>query len=125
MAVFTSGCGPKVVLGKVHGQVRFQGQPITAGIVGFSNDASGVHMTANLDTEGRYQVSMAKGFGLPPGQYRVAVYPFVADLPVGSTARPEPREFPNIPSKYRQPTTSQLTLTVHEGDNPFDIDMQP
>ncbi len=125
LAVLTTGCRPQPALGKVHGQVRFQGQPIQAGIVGFDNDATGVHMTANLDAEGRYQVSMAKGLGLPPGTYRVAVYPLVADLPIGSTVRPQPREFPEIPVRYRQPSTSHLTLTVHEGDNPFDIEMQP
>jgi hypothetical protein len=121
----TSGCKPKVVLGKVYGQVSFQHEPLDAGIVGFSNETTGIHMTANLDKEGRYRVSMAKGFGLPPGEYQVAVYPFVADLPIGSTTRPEPREFPNIPPRYRQPTTSGLTLTVHEGDNPYNIDMEP
>jgi hypothetical protein len=119
------GCQRGPVLGKVHGQVTFQKQPIESGIVGFKNLQTGLHMTANVDAEGRYEVSMAKGRGLPPGNYEVAVYPFVADLPVGSKARPVVREFPNIPRKYRQPQTSELTLSVHEGDNPFDIDMQP
>jgi hypothetical protein len=126
LTVLSSGCGKKVVLGKVHGQVSYRHQPLDAGIVGFSSETgAGIHMTAKLDADGRYLVSMAKGYGLPPGEYKVAVYPFVADLPIGSTTRPEPREFPNIPVRYRDPKTSGLTLTVHEGDNPYNIDMEP
>lgn len=125
LAVVAAGCRRGPVLGKVHGQVAFQGQPLEAGIIGFSNRQSGVHMTANLDAQGHYMVSMAKGFGLPPGSYLVAIYPFIADLPIGSTARPVHHEFPNIPAPYRKPETSGLSIEVREGDNPFNVDLQP
>ena len=112
-------------LGNVHGTVKFQGTPVKSGIVFFDGGANGVHMTANVDENGAYRVSMAKGFGLPPGSYRVAVYPFVTDLPIGSTARPTGRKFPEFPLKYRKPETSRLTLEVVLGDNLYDIDMKP
>jgi hypothetical protein len=125
IALAAVGCRRGPVLGKVHGRVAFSGKPIQSGIVGFSNPQTGVNMTANVDDQGRYEVSMAKGYGLPLGMYRVAVYPFVADLPIGSTERPKPREFPDIPERYRRPETSRLSIEVHPGDNPFDIEMEP
>jgi hypothetical protein len=119
------GCHRGEPLGNVHGTLKFQGSPVKAGIVFFDGGPKGVHMTANVDENGEYRVSMAKGFGLPPGMYRVAVYPFVADLPIGSKSRPVPRRFPDFPPQYRKPDTSGLTLQVVAGDNPYDIDMKP
>lgn len=119
------GCSRGVPLGKVHGQVTFQGAPVTSAIVGFDGSTTPVHMTANVDSKGEYEVSMAKGFGLPLGTYRVAVYPYVADLPIGSKTRPVKHTFKDIPPKYRKPATSGLVLTVQAGDNPYNIDMKP
>jgi hypothetical protein len=119
------GCGRAAPLGKVHGKVTFQGAPVTSAIVGFDGGTATVHMTANVDANGEYQVSMAKGFGLPLGTYRVAIYPYVADLPIGSKTRPVPHKFKDIPPKYRKPETSGLVLNVQAGDNPYNIDMQP
>lgn len=127
LAVLPAGCRRGEVLGRVYGKVTFQGKPVTEGVVLFDNWEKGVHMTAELDGQGAYEVEMAKGFGLPLGQYEVSVNPPLADTPpVGPILTPPKfREFPNIPKKYRDPKTSGLVLTVKEGDNPFDIDMRP
>jgi hypothetical protein len=125
LLMYSGGCQPAQPLGDVHGRVSFRGTPIKAGIVGFDGGTATVTMTANVNENGEFRVSMAKGYGLPLGTYRVAIYPFVADLPIGSKERPAPREFPDIPQRYRQPATSELTITVTPGDNPYDIDMKP
>ncbi|MGE3805506.1 MAG: carboxypeptidase-like regulatory domain-containing protein [Gemmataceae bacterium] len=119
------GCAqPQEQLGKLTGKVTFQGQPVKEGVVIFSNAAKGVHMTANLNEQGTYTVEMAKGFGLPLGTYAVSVSPPIVDLPTGS-APPPVKEHPEIPLPYRDPKTSGLSVTIVDGDNTFDIDMQP
>jgi hypothetical protein len=123
--IAVGGCHRAEPLGDVHGTLKFQGVPVSSGIVFFDGGSKGVHMTANVNEHGEYRVSMAKGFGLPSGTYRVAVYPFVADLPIGSKIRPVPRKFPDFPPRYRKPDTSRLTIRVVVGDNPYDIDMKP
>lgn len=125
-AVVIPGCGRGEVLGKVYGQVTFQGRPVTAGVIVFSNAEKGVHITADLTREGRYVVEMAKGYGLPLGDYQVAINPPLPDTPpVGPIPKSKIKEYPEIPPKYRRAEMSGLTLTVREGENPFDVDMRP
>ena len=123
LCLAAAGCERPATLGKVHGKVTHQGQPVTAGTVVFRSDR-GVNMNAPIDAEGQYRVSMAKGVGLPPGEYRVAVAPPLLDLPIGAIkAPPKPPEYPQLPKKFRQPDTSGLVLTVKEGDNEFNIEL--
>ena len=69
---------------------------------------------------------MAEGAGLPPGTYQVSISPPVEDLPLGPVqASPQPKEYPNIPERYRDPQTSGLTLRVRAEANRLDVDMQP
>ncbi|MEA1951450.1 MAG: carboxypeptidase-like regulatory domain-containing protein [Planctomycetota bacterium] len=124
LAACLPGCNKGEKLGAVSGKVTFKGQPLTEGVVMFVNKAKGVHMTAPLDAEGRYKVVMAKGAGLPPGEYLVTVNPPVLDAPMGAGFMKVP-EYPNIPHKYRNARTSGLTLTVTEEGSKLDIDMQP
>ena len=121
-----AGCGangPK--LSPVSGRVTFQGKPVAAGMVRFSNPSAGVDIMANLQPDGTYSVRMAKGSGLPEGTYAVAVEPPRVDAPVGAMTLPPAPNRPDIPTKYRQPSTSGLTLTVKSGSNVFDVEMQP
>lgn len=122
-----AGCDRGEKLGRVFGTVTYQGQPVTAGILVFSNHQAGVHMTAELNSDGTYELQTAGGFGLPLGTYQVAVNPPMAEPPVLGSPNPAPRVPPsnNIPPKYRDFETSGLTITVGEGENPFDIEMQP
>lgn len=124
VAAFTLGCSQKEKLGAVSGKVTFKGQPLTEGVVIFTNAAKGIHMTAKLDEQGCYKVVMAKGEGLPPGDYQVSVNPPTVEVPMGParTAAPMP-VYPNIPMKYRNSKTSGLKLTVTEEGNTLDIDM--
>jgi hypothetical protein len=120
-----SGCKPAEKLGRIGGKVTFQGKPVSEGIVLFSCIDKGVNMTAALDKEGRYEIIMAKGAGLPLGAYKVCVTPPPEFYPIGQPAPPKPKQYPNIPEKYRNYQTSGLTVTVQDGENPFDIDMKP
>jgi hypothetical protein len=125
-ALAAAGCqGRRDVLGKVSGKVSFQGQPLTEGLVVFANEEKGVHITAPIGPGGVYTVRMAQGEGLPLGTYQVAIAPPVVDLPVGMVKPPAaPRQYSEIPAKYRQAATSELTLNVQPGANTLDVDMQ-
>jgi hypothetical protein len=79
----------------------------------------GVVYSAKPDSDGRYEVKTIDGLGCAVGTYQVSIFP----APMVNPPIPFPA-FPNIPSKYRGAETSGLTLTVKEGDNPFDVDMK-
>lgn len=120
------GCGRREVLGPVSGRVTLAGEPVKQGYVIFRNDDKGVHMMAEVDDHGEYRVSMAAGYGLPLGDYRVYLSPPVPEVPFGpAKAPPQASEVEKFPEKYLQPETSGLALTVKRGENRFDIDMQP
>ena len=125
--VATLGCDRGETLGKVSGKVTFQGQPLTNGLLVFSNRTKGVHMTAELSADGSYELQTARGFGLPLGDYEVAVSARIVDPPMPGMPAPPPvsNTFSNIPKKYFRPETSGLRLTVVDGNNPFDIEMKP
>jgi hypothetical protein len=120
------GCQRGEPLGKIHGKVTFQGNPVTEGLVLFSNAQKGVYMTAALNKDGIYVVTSAAGPGIPLGNYQVTVVPPVDEPKLGPNFEPPPvKQFPNIPTKYRDAKTSHLSLEVNKGDNVFDIDMTP
>ena len=128
-----AGCNRPAVVerGTVQGQVTFAGRPVINGTIRFENAKSGVSLNADLGPDARYQVKTHEGAGLPPGTYQVAVVPrvapaadpgqFVGVAPPDSTPS---QEFPDIPLKYRDATSSGLTVTVATGENPpFDFDL--
>jgi hypothetical protein len=127
MGFALAGCGSGEVRGRVVGNVTFQGKAVTEGIVVFNNNDKGVHMTTKLRPDGSYEIITAKGAGLAVGTYRVSVCPPPPELPPMLTSGPPPatKAYPNIPQKYRDQTTSGLTLTVKPGENRFDIAMEP
>ncbi len=120
-----SGCKEPEKLGRIGGKVTFQGKPVTEGLVLFSCIDKGVNMTAQLKKDGSYEIIMAKGAGLPLGEYRVCVSPPVPFYQIGEKPPARPKQYPNIPAKYRNNQTAALTTTVIDGDNRFDIEMKP
>jgi hypothetical protein len=122
----TLGCNRGEPLGQVSGRVTYQGQPVTEGIVVFANPTLGVHRASKLGADGRYEVFTNGRPGLPLGSYQVSVAPPVDELVIGPiNTPPKPREYANLPKKYRSPATSGLTLEVKSGENPFDVLMMP
>ena len=122
----TCGCKPQEPRGRIAGKVTFQGQAVSDAMIVFSQGARGVNMTAKLEPDGGYEVRTARGAGLPLGEYRICVCLLPPDVDMGrprADAVTRPR--PDIPAKYRSFETSGLTLTVKNGNNPFDIEMKP
>lgn len=125
LAILLSGCG-KEKPNPVSGVVTFQGKPVAAGTIRFSNPTTAVDIVASLKSDGAYEVVMANGKGLPEGTYQVAILPPRAEMPLGPMRpMPKPQSHPNIPEKHRDPSTSGLTFTVKPGSNRFDVDMKP
>lgn len=124
--VLLAGCQRGEVLGPVRGVVTYDGKPVPGAVVLFQNDKLGVHMMAPTDENGRYEVQMANGAGLPLGEYDVAVSPPIQDHPLGPISAPPPgrNDYPNIPERYRKTSTSKLKLTVGEQANNLDVKMR-
>jgi hypothetical protein len=118
-----TGCHHEESRGRISGWVTFRGQPVSDGIVLFSNTTKGVYMTANLKPDGSYEVTTAKGAGLPTGQYQVCVCPPLVNGTTGAGPAPKAIICRNIPEKYRTIQTSGLALVVKEGENQFDVAM--
>ena len=113
-------------MGQVAGNVSLQGEPVKSGLVGFQNDAQGIHILAPIESDGSYEVKMAQGEGLPLGTYRVFIAPPLPELQLGAPDPHQPDdELIQFPQKYLRSDTSGITLTVEHGRNRLDIDMQP
>ena len=129
LAVALLGCGGGEVLGPVSGVITIEGQPVPRATVIFDNDQLGVHMSAPTDEQGRYTVQMAKGKGLPLGEYEVRVCPPVQDHPLGPIKAPPPGDHNDlylntIPKRYRKRETSDLRLKVTADGIKLDVDMK-
>ena len=110
----------------MSGKVTFQGEPVSEGLVLVANEQKGIYLTTELRADGSFEVITAKGFGLSPGTYQFAITPPRVEFPNDPTQPlPDFGEFPNIPDKYRDVETSNLTFAIKEGENPLVIDMTP
>jgi hypothetical protein len=123
LLLLPSGCGFFENAGIVSGTVRYQGQPLSGGIVSFINDKGQV-VTAAIDQSGRYAVAH-----VPVGSAKVTVQAVSADAPPVSFAGPvmpipEKRTGPKVPLRYSVPATSALQHNVSKGKQSFDIDLQ-
>ena len=121
-----TGCENRDGLCKVSGKVTFQGEPVSAGLVLLANAEKGIQVTAKLRPDGSFDLKMASGFGLLPGTYQVAITPPRVEFPIDPTKAPSIiRTQHNIPARYGDTATSELTLAVKEGDNRLEVDMSP
>jgi hypothetical protein len=143
-----AGCGGQPD-GRVSGQVKFNGKPLTGGYVLFlPGDPKRNSVTAVLDGEGRFSVV------LPAGNVRVSVdnrdleprpairvAPSQLQLPDevkqkmgGPAANPPPATQPRtgggnsgryvkIPDRYYDAATSGLNFKVEGGDQKYDVEL--
>ena len=126
LATAPTGCKNSKMFGTVSGKVTFQGEPVSEGLVLLTNTEQGIYVSAELRPDGSFDVVTAGGFGLVPGTYQVAVTPPRVEFPSDPReAPPIIREHPNIPAKYHDATTSELTFNVKEGENQLKVDMSP
>lgn len=120
------GCGTATEpVGKVFGRVTLQDQPLGEGSIIFTNADKGVYITAPLQHDGRYEVESSAGRGLPLGSYRVYLAPAPGEPLTKARPAPKAGQGPVIPPRYRDAKSSGLRLEVKEGDNPFDVKLQP
>ena len=111
------GCGSvEPPTGSLSGNVTYNGQPVTAGVVTLVNDQAGMGASGELDASGRYRIESVR-----TGQYKVAIH----------RQPPPPESGPevfrswklNIPEKYQDLESSGLSATVSEGKNTADFSL--
>ena len=109
VAVGVIGCG-ETDRGRVTGTLqRADGQPLVgARVIARSADGA-VSASGHTDSAGRFQLGMAEhGDGVPPGEYELTIVEDRGDR--------DHRKPPTIASKYRDPATSDLRVTVESGE---------
>ena len=116
-----SGCGESA--GDRHavkGTVTFKGQPLDQGRIEFSRSEKEAPVTGANIENGKYTVPSLRG--LPPGNYRVAIWsneggkvPAADQLP----GEPPPPSKERIPAKYNSQST--LKADVKSGTDVLDF----
>jgi hypothetical protein len=131
------GCGtPRA---RVHGTVKCQGEPLGGAVVTFFS-ADNATFTARTRSDGTYQVA-----GVPQGTVRVSVQvprprpkpepePEAiqkANKEAGLKSwqeRPQPDQSAarriNLPARYGNPETSELSFELKEADQDYSIDLK-
>jgi hypothetical protein len=128
LALLAAGCGSR--LAEVRGKVTRNGGPMEfkGALVTFISADHRTSIAAKVRDDGTYRVSMAAGYGLPPGQYRVAVtFPegFVPPgVKGGPTAATDKLMAKWIPPRYLSATKSGLTIDLKPEGATFDIDLK-
>ncbi len=119
------GCGgssePVVEVITINGKVTFEGAPVTEGSVQFEDSSTGISSSAELGAEGAYTLETATG------DYKVTVTPPWIEIDLGPDSPPEEdyKEVDNIPQKYRQTNSTDLTAKVTEAGQTIDFDLKP
>ena len=116
------GCAPaekaEPPKSKVTGKITFNNQPVKEGSVVFENKEEG-HLASGVIKDGAFTLPAA-----PIGKYKVFVTPPPAP-PSSDPAKPNPPPDPaDIPKKYRDVATSDLTAEVKAGDNTVTLEMK-
>jgi hypothetical protein len=123
----TLGCGKRVVLAPLTGRVTFKGKPVADGAqILFANAERGTFITAKLDGDGKFKVGLAEGYGLYPGDYKVAIMPAPGSIPAGDGKEPViPKFRPDIPFRYRFLDRTPLKMTLPAAGLVYDVEMTP
>jgi hypothetical protein len=115
MALCLAGCGSQPSAGKVSGQVVYRSMPVTEGMITFHAKARGLAAEAKLDAEGKFTFAEP----LEPGTYAVAVTPPPPEPGDPAKGPTKVKDYPNIPRRVRDVTTSGISREVKEGENDF------
>lgn len=116
-----TGCGPKpAATGTLSGKVTLGGQPLTAGVVQLVNSNLGTGGSAELDASGVYRTAMP----LPVGEYQVAIQPPAQPAPHEMADAPA-KPAVDIPAKFSDPKSSGFSVSIKEGVNTANFDLQP
>ena len=119
--LFAAGCGGGD-WGYLEGTVTVNGQPPGPGTIALepvSEERAGA--IGSFGEDGKYSVrSSGRKEGAPVGEYRVAIYggENFGEEQVG------PRQPSKIPTRYSNPNTSELTVTIEPGTTTADFDLK-
>jgi hypothetical protein len=129
-----AGCGEQRA--KVSGKVTFKDQPVPGGTVFFVSEDGLKNDRAEIKSDGTYSSS-----NVPYGKVKVAVQPVAKSLksmvPKGAKMPDMPEEtgaaatyskgdenYVDIPTALRNPETSNISLTVDQAEQTFDIPLR-
>ncbi len=105
LVVSTSGCGSASDTASVNGNITYQGQPLTSGLVTFF-PSSGRPVNAATKPDGHYTAELA------PGDYTVTVT-YAEPLPAGyKEGDPLPKPKIILPPEYSTRAKSALSASV-------------
>ena len=118
------GCGQDSKLGRVHGVVRLDGEPVNTGTVRFVPEA-GRAAEGVIESDGTYTLgTYGNSDGALIGPHKVAIVAYESsgnDRPAyamrGQVSKPL------VPQRYMSIGTSRLTFDVKAGDNQADFDL--
>ena len=125
LALTMIGCGPVDdatrfgKTGKVTGTLKFAGNPVKDARIQLSTKETGVAIIGTVK-DGAFTMTDP----VPVGTYKVVVLT-PQEPPPSSDVPYQPKEYPDIPLKFRDDFNSDLTATVKEGDNKLEFDMRP
>jgi hypothetical protein len=114
--LFVAGCSErKKSTGSVAGKVTYKGNPVTAGDVTFRS-SSGEAATGKIEGSGQFKLSGP----LAAGEYQVFVTPPLPEPQAPGTKAAAPTKF-ELPQKFRDPSSSGVTVLVKAGDNDIPV----
>lgn len=114
--VAMTGCSKSDPAGTVKGNVTLGGKPYTDAAVIFLSLKSGQGDTADIDSEGKYEVGP-----LPLGNYKIYLAPKV-DEKTMAEAKPVSIDT-SVASKYWNEASTELSYDVKEGEQEYTIEL--
>ena len=122
LLVIASGCGKKD-WGYLSGTVKINGQPVGPGTIQLQPiDATHAGAMASFGDDGKYSVfSSGRKEGAHTGEYKVVV--FSGEEFGLEDSGPKPKS--NIPARYSNPDTTDLTVSIEAGKKVFDLELKP
>ena len=114
LALIVSGCGhsDRPGLGKVHGRVTLDGQPVVRATVAFQSESGGREASGLTDDNGEYVLKYLRDeLGAVVGQSSVRIT---------KQRTPDPNT-ETVPQKYNRMST--LTADVKSGSNEINFDL--
>lgn len=126
MILVTCGCGPSGPRKyPVSGVVKFKGDPVGEGTVSFFSPKVG-SVGVELDIDGAFNFESSGG--LEEGEYKVYIdppSPFTSPPGPGGPPMTKPKEYLNIPQKYRQAATTEFSVVIDGEKKDLEFDMKP
>lgn len=126
-SLLLTGCSDGPSLGKVHGQVTLNGEPVPFAYVVFQPiEPKGAYGAAYSDAEGRYELLYTRNRkGALVGKHAVTVRTSSLDEIQVEDKKTGLMVTPKLPREYRAKLEAQFERQVAAGDNPIDLEIKP